>query len=426
MRFFNRETYPIGIWEGPRAFVMTNAEEADARYAEMREAGIDVLFLFAELQDPAWLKLTLDAAVKQGVSLIVDLSAVWRDAEKRTAVIAATRDCPAVAAFNVVDEPPRAWFPELRAAVEAIRAEACGKDVFVNLNPSYAPPPYLGEADDAAGSTPYRAYLREFMEMMPVDTLSFDFYPYVGASGNEDVYRLELLRNLTDMKVAANAAGIPFAGFLQSSRWGRYEKVIGCGGEERFEWRGTRIPTDAEYRYLASVHLAFGAEMLTNFLYWSRSGTRPDQRMPGVFDGIMAETGEPNPIRETVCRVSGEIRAVTARIRGWKHEGVMVSGLTAAERGAVSPLTLESFGGVAELSGSGRCLAGCFTDGTRRAVLVVSLCDDGGRSAEEVRLDLTGVYDVTVCRANGTAMDFASDGLTLTLESGEAALVILD
>ena len=439
MKLFEKTVYPLGIWEGPRAFVMTSEGEADRRYREIRDAGMDTVFLFAELADPAWLARTLTAAERNGIFLIADLSAVWRDGDKRDAVLAATKDCPAVVAYNIVDEPPRAWFPELRVAVESVRAAVPGKDIFINLNPNYAPDSFLGAADGVPDSTPYRAYLRAFVETVPVDCLSFDFYPYVGSSEGEAVYRVEFLRNLTDMKVAADAAGLPFAGFLQSSRWGRYDTAVDGEGTARTVWRGTRLPTAAEYRYLAGTHLAFGAQMLTNFLYWSRSGTRPDQRMPGVFDGIMAETGEANPIRAAVCRVSAEVRALTAPIRGWRHVGVMSCGLSASEAAAIQPVAKERFGAFRALAGEGRFLAGCFEKDGQTALMVVNMCEDGQEGARAVEIVPDAVQTATVqtvqtdesvqtvqtvYKSDGTTTVHRGGTVRLMLESGEAAVIV--
>ncbi|MCQ2430214.1 MAG: hypothetical protein MJ192_07785 [Clostridia bacterium] len=371
-----KDTFRIGLWEGPRLFAVPTDTDMDTRFREIREAGIDTIFLFAELQDPGWLDSTLAAAERNGLFLIIDTSAVWRDADRRADIVHRTKDCPAVIAYNIMDEPPAALIDELAPAAAWYRGAAPDKTVFVNLNPNYAPPPYL-----PAGETRrerYRAYLDAFLSRVPVDVLSLDFYPYVGAPDAEARMKTAMLENLADAALAARVYGIPLAGFLQTARWGRFDDNT----DRTSPWHGTRLPGESELRWLANLHLVFGAKMLTDFLYWSRSGTRPDQRVPGVFDGIMWEDGTRSPLYPIVQRVHAEARAAAEVLQPCTFEGILTAGLTDEENAAVGELRLERFGAVNGLMTDGRVIAGCFTSPDGGRLLYVMNADDSSDSGD--------------------------------------------
>lgn len=376
-------TFHIGIWEGPRLFAVPTDGDMDARFREIAEAGVDTIFLFAELQDPEWLDRTLAAAMRCGLNLIVDTSAVWRDPNKRADIVKRTKDCPAVIAYNIMDEPPAALIPELAPVAAWFRETVPDKTVFVNLNPNYAPPPYLPEGKTRRER--YCAYLKQFLDAVPVEVLSLDFYPYVGDPGAEGRMKTAMLENLADAAICAKRYGIPFAGFLQTSRWGRFDD----NRDRTSAWHGTRMPHPTELSWLAGVHLVFGARMLTDFLYWSRSGTRPDQRMPGVFDGIMWEDGTRAPLFPAVQRVHAEARAAAEQLIDCTLAGVMTAGLTDEENAAVGELRLERFGAVDSLMTAGRVIAGCFEspDGERR--MFVMNADDAGDAVTDVVIGKT-------------------------------------
>ena len=67
----------IGMWVAPRAHLMKTQEEADRRFAEIREAGINMYYSFYEEKDDAWLDRMLRAAEKNGVGVLISLDRVY-------------------------------------------------------------------------------------------------------------------------------------------------------------------------------------------------------------------------------------------------------------------------------------------------------------------------------------------------------------
>ena len=86
----------IGLWEGPRKHAMKTQEDADARYAEIREAGINMVYVYAELDDDGWLEKTIKAAEKNNIRLIIDLSAVYANRDAFYEAVDKTKDSKAV------------------------------------------------------------------------------------------------------------------------------------------------------------------------------------------------------------------------------------------------------------------------------------------------------------------------------------------
>ena len=60
----------LGMWVTPRPHLMTTQEDADARFAEIKESGINMVYSFGESNDAALLDRMLKVAEKNGVKVI--------------------------------------------------------------------------------------------------------------------------------------------------------------------------------------------------------------------------------------------------------------------------------------------------------------------------------------------------------------------
>lgn len=66
----------VGMWVAPRAHLMKTQEEADRRFAEIKEAGINMYYSFYEDTDDAWLDRMLKAAEKNDIDVLISLERV--------------------------------------------------------------------------------------------------------------------------------------------------------------------------------------------------------------------------------------------------------------------------------------------------------------------------------------------------------------
>lgn len=408
----------IGLWEGPRKHAMTTQEEANQRYEEIKAAGINMVYLYAELQDEDWLEKSLCAAETVGVSVMIDLGGVYTDKTKFYRAVEQTKDSPAVIGYNIVDEPSYQNFNKIKTVAGLLREEiSADKIILCNLLPNYAQNSALAaEAQD--GKTFYQTYLDTFCATVPVNILHFDYYPYnLNPKGDPASIR-NMVVNLVDIRNTAEKYGITIGGFLQSCRWGSYD--------DNGTWKGTRIPNEAEYRFIANLHLVFGAKTMTNFLYWSRNGSDPNQRVDGIFDGLITYEGEQTPVYGIVQKTNQAIHAMKGVYLSYTHDGFLTVGLPEdVEAVLKETLLLNSYDMVKEIESDGQILAGCFRDNGKKGLYIMNFERAGSEESQvTVKLEKTCTYQVW--GAGGLEQAGSGSEITVSLLPGAGCFVELE
>ena len=211
--------------------------------AEFVEAGFTHSWAaFTGLPDD---QVMLDAASAAGVKIIAK-----QQAKPVSAVDVARRfkNHPALAGYMLMDEPSTADFPALAKMAREVLALDAEKLVLVNLYPTYATKEQLGIKPYAE----YSDYVYKFLSEVPVNLLSYDFYP---------IMRLELLpdwhQNLNVGYEAARKCKIPLWVWIASA------------GMEL-----TPDPTIGSLRLQAYNNLAYGATGIEHFTYRNHSWMR--------------------------------------------------------------------------------------------------------------------------------------------------------
>ena len=242
----------IGCWIPPRPAQMKTQEDADARMAELAASGINCVSTHnSDLSSLKFIGRLCEAAAKYGVKVIIELN---RDLSRNgirnnVRIVEKTMDYEAVIGYNMFDEPVASMASDLAAEYAAIR-EVTGdsKIIMINLLPNY------GSKDTMApqiteGLTWYQTYLDTFAGDT-TDALSFDFYPFSEKS-SRDVGRIKsMMQNLSDIAIIARKYDLPAWGFVQNS-----------------SWNGMRAPNAEELAFLSHLHLIFGLESYSYFLY---------------------------------------------------------------------------------------------------------------------------------------------------------------
>ena len=113
----------LGCWVTPRPHLMGTQAEADARYAELRESGITMVYSFGDTGDPAHMDRMLRAAEKNGVRVMIELN---RIADANLDLVRRTVSYPAVIGYNMYDEPNAALYPALGEQLRRVRDEERG------------------------------------------------------------------------------------------------------------------------------------------------------------------------------------------------------------------------------------------------------------------------------------------------------------
>ncbi|RYY06754.1 MAG: hypothetical protein EOP43_05360 [Sphingobacteriaceae bacterium] len=264
--------------------------ETLARYYEMRDAGITlsyVPFLKADEVKPA-----LDMAQKAGIKLFISCPELISNPET---IVKRFMNHPAVAGYYLKDEPAKNEFSSLKVLVNKIKAIDKNHICYVNLLPTYAEANLLGTAT-------YQAYLDSFIKEVPVPMLSFDHYPIIGNT-NQSI-RADWYNNLEMVAQTAKKYNKPFWAFALTTAFASYP-----------------LPTLATIRLQVYSDLAYGAQVIQYFTYWTISDPNID-----FHNAAITDDGKQTDVYQKVKQVSAEIKALSSVFYGAKMISVAHTG----------------------------------------------------------------------------------------------------
>lgn len=218
--------------------------------------------LKAMLQDPLLAPATLDSAEQKA---------------KLDALIDRVKGHPALEAYFITDEPSASAFAGLGRLVAYLREKDPAHFAYINLFPTYASNEQLGTKGDV--QTAYRAYLRQFVDVVKPALISYDHYHFF-KTGDGEQYFL----NLGMVRRAALDAHLPFLNIVQACT---IEKV----------WR---LVNANELRWLTYTTLAYGARGISYFLYWG----------PVEYGGLYQD-GKKMALADSVAALAHEVDALS-------------------------------------------------------------------------------------------------------------------
>jgi hypothetical protein len=225
---------PILAWGG-----VPPHEASIARYEEMKNAGLTVSLTRSTSIDS--MAMMLDMAGKAGVTLIIRCPELQTDPRN---TVRRFMHHPATAGYFLKDEPAAKDFPYLGKWMKSIRAVDSQHTCYINLFPNYALPEQLG-------TDTYQQYLDEYIAMVATPVLSFDHYPVIETKEGRHL-REEWFANLEMVAKTAQKNNKPFWAFALSVAHGFYP-----------------VPTLAEIRLQVFANLAYGAQGIQYFTYWT-------------------------------------------------------------------------------------------------------------------------------------------------------------
>lgn len=225
---------PILAWAG-----VPPGEASIARYEEMKNAGLTISLTRSTSIDS--MAMMLDMAEQAGVRLIVRCPELQTDPEN---TVMRFMHHPATAGYFLKDEPSARMFVELGKWASRIQAVDSKHYCYLNLFPNYAVPEQLG-------TDTYQQYVNAYIKYVPAPFISFDNYPVIETKGIRTL-RKEWYENLEIVAAASAKANKPFWAFALSVAHGFYP-----------------IPTLAELRLQVFSNLAYGAQGIQYFTYWT-------------------------------------------------------------------------------------------------------------------------------------------------------------
>lgn len=250
-------------------------QSSDQSFKEFREAGFDICISnYNSLQE---IKTALFYANKQGVKIIPRCWAILQNPLKAAQEL---KDYPALFGYHIFDEPDAQKIKELVPIVNKIMAVDPKHPCYINLLP------YYGDGIFRITKTKnYKEYL-EVASQLKTPVISFDHYPI-----QKNSIRQEWYQNLEMVRKESILTGKPFWGFILSTPHLDYPQ-----------------PTLASLRLQAYVNLAYGAQALQYYTYWT---LKPHDNLD-YHNGPINYNGKKTKTYNIVQKINAELKQVGA------------------------------------------------------------------------------------------------------------------
>lgn len=258
------------------------------RYLELKEAGFTHGFSHTTTADEV--AAALDTAQRAGIKLIITCKELETDPE---ATVNRFKNHPALDGYFLRDEPDRTAFASLGEWARKIESADKEHYCYLNLLPTYAS---LG----ALKTNSYREYVNLFIQEVNLPFVSFDHYPVIGDS----TLRGDFYENLEIISDESRKAGKPFWAFALATAHDPYP-----------------IATLASLRLQVYSNLAYGAQGIQYFTYWTPVGT-----IWNFNHAPITETFQRSEVYDRVREVNKEIKALSPVFLGAKLLSVAHTG----------------------------------------------------------------------------------------------------
>lgn len=336
------------------------------------------------------------------------------DRNKVKAIIGELSEYPAFVGIHTKDEPVTPYFNHLKEINDVFYSVAReGLQTYANLYPQY----YWGIRYDGKkeGNCTYAEYVERYIREIRPRFLSYDHYVFEAYNGTYRTNTDDYFSNLSMIRQKAEENHIPFWVFVQAGGYwndaGEELPVI-----EHFPYKG-------DFFWNVSTQLAYGAKGIQYFPLIQITKFAKSEN--GVLDyrrnGLFGADGRANKWYGYAREANAHIRSVGDVLMNAVNEGVVVSGVSAAEIGQ-RPEVIAS-GKYFELDEvSGDAVVGCFQWCGRTALYVAN-----GLRKKQGRVVLTfdDLYRFSVVQKAEKRLG-EGKSVTLLLEPGEGALVVLE
>lgn len=299
---------PILAWYG-----IPPQETSLVRYEELKRSGITCNF--TTFPDIHAMDKALAVARQTGLKMLVSCPELKTDT--RATVEHFMRN-PAVAGYFLQDEPSLNDFSRLAQLVKQIRAIDDSHFCYINLFPNYADEKQLGVKD-------YADYVHKFIQQVPVQQLSFDHYPVKETTLEKGWYE-----NLEIISADAKKVQKPFWAFALAVTFNTHH-----------------MTTVAELRLQLYSNLAYGAQGIQYFTYWTPPGGELD-----FHDAPLTADGKRSEVYDRIRLVNTEIKRLSWIFLGDSVITVAHTGET-IPRGTMRLTKLPAPVKVLETTGSG-------------------------------------------------------------------------
>lgn len=396
-----------GIWVTPRLRAKDSQETYDEEYRKVKEAGVNMVFTYDELNYKTSMEKLLSACEKNGIKVMISLGRISSEAEIKFNVkkVELYDSNPVVIGYNLMDEPNTSSFELLGKEYQAVR-EKCSPDkiIMINFFPNYANAGQLGVEDS---DNPYRDYLKKYFEVSRSDVVSFDYYPYRSDPAGDDNLIAKALTNMQEIVRAES-----------------YSDAEGCWGfVQSGEWSGTRTPKLGELRFISHLHLLFGFKAFTYFLYVTPID---GETAEGFFKGLVEYDGTIRDTYGLVKQTAEEIDGMKGVYLDYDFTGLMYDKIPESYISEIQDdydLVKNPKGPFTSIKASGESgiIAGYFEKGISKQGLYV--LNNDRYYDQSATVTLSGLMEYRVWGENGIEQMGAANEITVELRSGEAKFI---
>jgi hypothetical protein len=380
-RLISTGQIPILAWYGIPA-----SETSLARYQELKEAGITHHFSGFPNMDE--MQKALDVAAKAGVKMVVSCPELRSEPEKTAKRF---MNHPAVVGYHLIDEPSMTAYADLGAWARRIQSVDKKHFCYVNLFPNIADSARLGTAD-------YRQYIRECARQIPVQFLSFDYYPVL-----KDRLASSWYENLEQVSDEARKEGKPFWAFALTTN---------------YDEDHVTPQTLAAIRLQVYSDLAYGAQGIQYFTYWSatsvNTASSEDQRGAPI-----TAAGKRSVVYDRVKLMSEEIKTLSGVFLGSKLLWVRHAGKGRIPDGTVRLTSLPTAVKVLDTNGA-PALISLLEKGDDNFLVIVNK-----DFLNSMQLTFYGDEIVKKVLKDGTIVPASAYESSMELDPGDAAIYLI-
>lgn len=207
------------------------------RFREMKDCGIT--FFSPVMDEDSAIRQCLDTAAVVGVKAVVNGIELENSPET---FVSKYKDHPGLGGYFLADEPGTDGLEWLGEWIDRIRSVDSTHFCYVNLLPVHA----FGEEE-------YARHLETYCSEVPLPYISFDYYPVLfDKSNGRTIVSPFWYQNLQMVSDMAASTGRTFSGFALTTAHSLYP-----------------VPTLAHIRFQFYTNLAYGAQSLQVFTYWT-------------------------------------------------------------------------------------------------------------------------------------------------------------
>ncbi|MFZ4260636.1 hypothetical protein ACFRAE_01240 [Sphingobacterium sp. HJSM2_6] len=308
------------------------------RFHELKDAGFTHSFS-ESFRTLDLMQNALDLAQQVGVKLIVSTPELSKNPE---ATVKRFMKHPAAAGYFLRDEPSAAEFAQIGAWARKIQAVDPVKYCYLNLFPDYAPLEVLKTKS-------YYEYVKRFDEEVNLPFLSFDYYPIVEDQGKVMV-RGTFFNTLETFLKVGQEVNKPFWAFALTTAHTPYP-----------------IPNEAHLRFQMYSNLAYGAQGLQYFTFW----TPKNSKIWNFHHGPINEFDQRTEIYDYVKNLNKDIQGLSpvflgAKVISVQHTGTEIP--VSTRRLSQLPSSVKSL----ETTGSEGAIVSHLQNGNREFLVVVN------------------------------------------------------